>query len=194
MSSQGRAALPASPAEEQTDVTFNLRDFRAMLSLCEGLGGDVIIRLEGPGQPVVLEPHLSGAHGQVRVGHECTHAPGECPLPMPSLRLASPTFLAAPPRRPAQEDCRAELVLATLMESHSAGYTNLQEPPARQPAGGPPATAAPGARTPGDALLNSPNVPGDTPYLETAPTHGAGGRQAGKNRSAQGGQGVVGGL
>ena len=70
-------------------------------------------------------------------------------------------------------------MLATLMESHSAGYTNLQEPPARQPAGGPPATAAPGARTPGDELANSLNVPGDTPYaLQTEPTHGSGGRQA----------------
>ncbi|KAK9836039.1 hypothetical protein WJX81_008024 [Elliptochloris bilobata] len=45
-------------ADAACDVTFNLRDFKAMLTLCEALNADVAIRFGQPGSPLVVEPHL----------------------------------------------------------------------------------------------------------------------------------------
>ncbi|GLI67952.1 hypothetical protein VaNZ11_012284 [Volvox africanus] len=42
------------------DVTFNVKDFRAMTTLCTALGADVALRLEAAGAPLVLEPHFRG--------------------------------------------------------------------------------------------------------------------------------------
>ena len=49
---------------EPADVTFNLKDFKAMLSLCEGLNANVSVSFEAPGSPVVVKPHV--ARQQVR--------------------------------------------------------------------------------------------------------------------------------
>ena len=38
------------------DVTFNLKDFKQMLSLCESLSASVAIRFDQPGSPLVVEP------------------------------------------------------------------------------------------------------------------------------------------
>lgn len=45
-----------SPADGMRSATFNVKDFRAMLSLCEQLGRPLTLRLEGPGLPLVVEP------------------------------------------------------------------------------------------------------------------------------------------
>ena len=50
---------------EPSDVTFNLKDFRAMLALCEGLNANMSVSFEAPGSPVVVKPHV--ARQQVRV-------------------------------------------------------------------------------------------------------------------------------
>lgn len=55
-------------ANAPSDVTFNLRDFRAMLSLCEGLRANVAIRFDAPGQPLVVGPHLRGNEAPVSYG------------------------------------------------------------------------------------------------------------------------------
>ena len=44
---------------EPADVTFNLKDFKAMLSLCEGLNANVSVSFEAPGSPVVVKPHVA---------------------------------------------------------------------------------------------------------------------------------------
>ncbi|GIL92700.1 hypothetical protein Vretifemale_20210 [Volvox reticuliferus] len=43
-----------------TDVTFNVKDFRAMTTLCTALGADVALRFEAAGAPLVVEPHFRG--------------------------------------------------------------------------------------------------------------------------------------
>jgi len=50
-------------ADAACDVTFNLRDFKAALALCEALHADVAIRFGQPGSPLVVEPHVS-AHSE----------------------------------------------------------------------------------------------------------------------------------
>ncbi len=45
-----------------SDVTFNLKDFKHMLSMCESLGASVAIRFDQPGAPFVVEPHFRGNH------------------------------------------------------------------------------------------------------------------------------------
>jgi hypothetical protein len=57
-------------ADEATDVTVNLKDFKAMLSLCENLGTHIKLCFDSPGNPLVAEPHFPHAHGQVRLGRE----------------------------------------------------------------------------------------------------------------------------
>lgn len=52
-------------ADAACDVTFNLRDFKAMLTLCEALTADVAIRFGQPGSPLVVEPHLPAQAAQV---------------------------------------------------------------------------------------------------------------------------------
>ncbi|KAI3432588.1 hypothetical protein D9Q98_004136 [Chlorella vulgaris] len=51
-------------ADEATDVTVNLKDFKAMLSLCENLGTHIKLCFDSPGNPLVAEPHFPHAHGQ----------------------------------------------------------------------------------------------------------------------------------
>ncbi|KAK9805902.1 hypothetical protein WJX73_003364 [Symbiochloris irregularis] len=46
---------------DPADVTFNLKDFKAMLSLCEALGSNVELRFEAPGNPLVVRPHANAA-------------------------------------------------------------------------------------------------------------------------------------
>uniref|UniRef100_A0A1D2A638 Cell cycle checkpoint control protein RAD9A n=1 Tax=Auxenochlorella protothecoides TaxID=3075 RepID=A0A1D2A638_AUXPR len=41
-------------------VTFNVKDFKAMLSLCEHLGRPLVLRMEGPGLPLMAEPGGEG--------------------------------------------------------------------------------------------------------------------------------------
>ena len=45
-----------------SDVTFNVKDFRHMLSMCESLGASVAIRFDQPGAPLVVEPHFRGTY------------------------------------------------------------------------------------------------------------------------------------
>ena len=45
-----------------SDVTFNLKDFKHMLSMCESLGASVAIRFDQPGAPLVVEPRFTGNH------------------------------------------------------------------------------------------------------------------------------------
>lgn len=45
-----------------SDVTFNVKDFRHMLSMCESLGAGVAIRFDQPGAPLVVEPQFRGTH------------------------------------------------------------------------------------------------------------------------------------
>ncbi len=41
---------------EASDVTFNLKDFKAMLVLCEGLGANITICFDQPGAPLLVQP------------------------------------------------------------------------------------------------------------------------------------------
>lgn len=45
-----------------SDVTFNLKDFKHMLSMCESLGASVAIKFDQPGAPLVVEPQFRGSH------------------------------------------------------------------------------------------------------------------------------------
>ena len=51
-------------------MTVNLKDFKAMLGLCESLGTHIKLSFDSPGNPLVAEPHFVHAHGhgQVRGG------------------------------------------------------------------------------------------------------------------------------
>lgn len=51
-----------------SDVTFNLKDFKHMLSMCESLGASVAIRFDQPGAPLVVEPHFTGNHVSSSLG------------------------------------------------------------------------------------------------------------------------------
>ena len=43
-------------SSEASDVTFNLKDFKAMLVLCEALGANVTICFDQPGNPLLVQP------------------------------------------------------------------------------------------------------------------------------------------
>ena len=45
-----------------SDVTFNVKDFRHMLSMCESLGASVAIRFDQPGAPLLVEPQFRGTY------------------------------------------------------------------------------------------------------------------------------------
>lgn len=51
------------------DVTFNLKDFRAMLQLCDGLRADICLRFDSAGDPLVVGPHLAHGDAPVRFHH-----------------------------------------------------------------------------------------------------------------------------
>ena len=64
--SGSRALTPFSlgdgqTAAQATDVTFNLKDFKCMVQLCEAMTANMILRFDQPGAPLVVEPHLN--HG-----------------------------------------------------------------------------------------------------------------------------------
>ena len=57
-----------------SDVTFNLKDFKHMLSMCESLGANVAIRFDQPGAPLVVEPQFrANPVSDPPVYHACTH-------------------------------------------------------------------------------------------------------------------------
>ena len=47
-------------SDRPSDATFNFKDFKAMLGLCEALRGGISIYIQGVGQPAVLTPHVPG--------------------------------------------------------------------------------------------------------------------------------------
>ena len=53
-------------SSEATDVTFNLKDFRAVLVLCEGLGTNVAICFDQPGSPLLVQPVFHSSNPLVR--------------------------------------------------------------------------------------------------------------------------------
>ncbi len=67
----GVAHCPCSPVA--SDVTFNVRDFRSMAALCTALGADVTMRLEGPGAPVLVEPHFRGLPVRKKTNNTSTY-------------------------------------------------------------------------------------------------------------------------
>lgn len=51
-----------------SDATFNVRDLKAMVALCEAMHAHVAISFDSPGQPLVVAPHPTGNDGQVPPG------------------------------------------------------------------------------------------------------------------------------
>lgn len=49
-------------------MTFNMKDFKAILSLCENLGTHIKLCFDSPGNPLVAEPHFPNVNGQVGCG------------------------------------------------------------------------------------------------------------------------------
>lgn len=54
-------------ALEASDVTFNLKDFKAMLVLCEGMGANVTICFDQPGSPLLVQPLFHSNNPLVRI-------------------------------------------------------------------------------------------------------------------------------
>jgi hypothetical protein len=54
-------------SSEATDVTFNLKDFKAVLVLCEGLGTNVAICFDQPGSPLLVMPTFHSSNPLVRL-------------------------------------------------------------------------------------------------------------------------------
>lgn len=55
--------LPMVIAVGPQSVTFNVKDFRAMLGLCEHMGRPLVLHMEGPGMPLLVEPGSEGTAG-----------------------------------------------------------------------------------------------------------------------------------
>ena len=53
-------------SSEATDVTFNLKDFKAVLVLCEGLGTNVALCFDQPGSPLLVHPVFHSSNPLVR--------------------------------------------------------------------------------------------------------------------------------
>lgn len=51
----------AHASDTAADVTFNVRDFRAVVSLCEHLQAQISIRFDLPGTPLAAETRFRGA-------------------------------------------------------------------------------------------------------------------------------------
>lgn len=79
---------------DPADVTFNLKDFKAMLSLCEALQSNVELRFEAPGNPLVVRPHVNSARLGGQVGHA---AAGLHPKAPGAVHLMQKTLLHARP-------------------------------------------------------------------------------------------------
>ena len=56
-----------------SDVTFNVKDFRHMLSMCESLGASVAIRFDQPGAPLLVEPQFRGTYVGCALGRQPSH-------------------------------------------------------------------------------------------------------------------------
>ena len=56
-----------------SDVTFNVKDFRHMLSMCESLGASVAIRFDQPGAPLLVEPQFQGTYVGCALGRQSSH-------------------------------------------------------------------------------------------------------------------------
>ena len=41
-------------------MTFNVKDLRALLALCEHMGANIALRFDCAGAPLLAEPHISG--------------------------------------------------------------------------------------------------------------------------------------
>jgi len=55
---------------EASDVTFNLKDLRTMVALCEAAGADLLIHMGTAGSPLLVEPTWApGADKVGTVGH-----------------------------------------------------------------------------------------------------------------------------
>ena len=54
-------------SSQTTDVTFNLKDFKALLVLCEGLGANVAICFDQPGSPLLVHPVFHSNNPLVRL-------------------------------------------------------------------------------------------------------------------------------
>ena len=61
-------------SSQTTDVTFNLKDFKALLVLCEGLGANVAICFDQPGSPLLVHPVFHSNNPLVRLLGCCTDA------------------------------------------------------------------------------------------------------------------------
>jgi len=96
---------------EATDVTFNLKDFRCMVQLCEAMTANMVLRFDQPGLPLVVEPHLhSGAIEELQYEAELVLATlmesQASQLQQDAARLATPGNTAAPIAHPLQTPAR----------------------------------------------------------------------------------------
>lgn len=104
-----------------SDATFNVRDFKAMVALCEVMHFHVAISFDCAGQPMVVSPEPTGENGL-------------------------------------EEFMKAELVLATLMDSQLTLFAD--EAPHQSVLGGAPPPSTGRIRTPSSAPATAPrNAP-----------------------------------
>ena len=54
-------------AGDAVQIIFNLKDFRAMLTLCEALDCDVRLLFQGAGHPLLVEAHFGATPTQVHL-------------------------------------------------------------------------------------------------------------------------------
>lgn len=77
-------------------MTVNLKDFKAMLTLCEALGAQLRLWFDSPGNPLVAEPLFPNAAGQASSGPGLSLA-GVCPRCMAAhARRACHALTATP--------------------------------------------------------------------------------------------------
>ncbi len=49
-------------SEGPADVTFNVKDLRCLLALCEHMGANISLLFDTAGMPLLAEPHFRGTH------------------------------------------------------------------------------------------------------------------------------------
>ncbi len=118
-------------ADAACDVTFNLRDFKAALALCEALHADVAIRFGQPGSPLVVEPHVSAHSEQAPPWtpaepalHPCT-TPSRPPISLDRLPASSRALLGQHGRRAAPSVPRLWFAGSAPLELVSEGISNV---------------------------------------------------------------------
>ena len=62
--------------ESATDITFNLKDFRHMLALAEGLGANIALLFDRPGHPLIVEPRPRQQDPQASIWQLTAPSPG----------------------------------------------------------------------------------------------------------------------